>query len=384
MTRLTRDQLRSLAEHRHRSSVSLFMPTHRGGPQVRQDPVRLKSLLSETAAALRNRGISDGEVNATLLPIHALLEDRGFWRNQGHGLAVLATPEEHQTFRLPMNVEQLVVVGDRYQLKPLLPLLARGGRFYLLALSRQRVRLYEATRDSLREMDTGDAPTRLGDAVGYDWEERSLQFYTATPKSRGRRVPEFHGQGSPGDDRGDELERFLRLVDSAVCDLVPDDSAPLVIAAVDEIAGEYRKLSAYPRLAEGFVEANPDHADEAELLERAWRVAAEPLAGERRQAAADIGERLGTGRAAGTLEEVVVAAADGRVETLFVTADTQRWGRFDPMQRTVTVHPEAEPLDEDLLNRAAVETLVHDGSVHVVASQEMPVDGSAVAAALRY
>jgi hypothetical protein len=263
-------------------------------------------------------------------------------------------------------------------------MLARGGRYYLLALSRQRVRLFEATRDTMREMDTGDIPASLADAVGYDWEQRSLQFHTSTPMGDGQRSAEFFGHGAGQDDSGPEDERFLRLVDDGVRTLVADDSAPLVLAAVAELFGEYRKLSRYPKLAEKFVTGNPDHMDEAELLERAWKVAAPPLAEERRRAADSIRERQAGDRVLQLLEDIVVAAADGRIETLFVTEGARRWGRFDDAGRTVTVHDAAEPMDEDLVNRAAVETLARDGSVHIVPAAEMPVQDSQVAAALRF
>jgi len=385
MNRLTRDDVRLLAEHRHPASVSLFMPTHRAGPQVRQDPIRLKNLLGESEDALRrSRGVGRTDAEATLSPIRGLLEDHEFWRNQGSGLALLASPEEHRVYRLPITFEELVVVGDRYHLKPLLPMLARGAHYYLLALSRQRVRLFEATRDTLREMDTGDIPASLADAVGYDWEQRSLQFHTSTPMGNGQRSAEFFGHGAGQDDSGPEDERFLRLVDEGIRALIRDDSAPLVVAAVEELFGEYRKLSRYPNLAEAFVAGNPDHMNEDEMLDHAWRVAAVPLAEERRRAAESIRERWGTDRVLHRLDDIVVAAADGRVDTLFVREGARRWGRFDVANRSVTLRDRAEPLDEELVDRAAVETLARDGSVHIVPAAEMPVRESQVAAELRF
>jgi len=43
-----------------------------------------------------------------------------------------------------------VVVSDRFHLKPLLPLLTGDGRFYILALSQNQVRLLQGTRYSVR------------------------------------------------------------------------------------------------------------------------------------------------------------------------------------------------------------------------------------------
>jgi hypothetical protein len=384
MHRLTRDEVRGLAVHRGPGSVSLFMPTHRGGPEVRQDPIRLRNLLAETEDALRSRDRGRDVIDATLRPVRGLLEDRLFWRNQGDGLAIFATPERYRVFRLPIGVEQLVLVGDRFQLKPLLPMLERAGRFYLLALSRQRVRLFEATRHAMRELDTGDVPSRLGDAVGYDWEQRSLQFYTSVPSATGQRAPEFHGHGAGQDDGDAEVKRFLRLVDDGVRGLVADEKALLVVATVEELFGEYRKLSRHPALADDFVRGNPDAIDEKELLSRGWRVAEARHAEERRRAAEGLGDVLGTERGVQKLEDAVVAAVDGRVETLFLLEKTQRWGVFDPERRTVTVHQSPEAADEDLLNRAAVETLAAHGTVYVVPPHTMPVEASPIAAALRY
>ena len=55
---------------------------------------------------------------------------------------------------------------------------AGDGAFFVLALSQGSVRLFEGSRDGIRELDLADIPTSLRDAVGYDYEQRSLQFHT--------------------------------------------------------------------------------------------------------------------------------------------------------------------------------------------------------------
>ena len=387
MEPLTSDQVRELAVHRDPASVSVYMPSHHVGREARQNPIRFSNLLSEARAGLEARHVEGKVIDSVLAPLQRLVEDGGFWSHQSHGLAAFAAPDRSRIFRLPVTVEQLVVVGSRFQLKPLLPILVRDGRFYLLALSQGRVRLYEASRHAMREMDTGDIPPSLADALGYDWEQRSIQFYSATPRggTSTRRVAVFHGQGGGQEDSASELRRFLELVDRGVRGLIPDPSAPLVVAAVEDLFGEFRKISHHRALAHDFVRGNPDHADPDELLRAAWKVV-EPIFGsDRREAAARVRQLLGTGKASQQLEEVVVAAADGRVDSMFMAESTQRWGRFSTSDRRVEVHGQAEPRDEDLLNRAAVETVVHDGTVYVVPPRDVPSDhGSPVAAVLRY
>jgi hypothetical protein len=102
-----------------------------------------------------------------------------------------------------------------------------------------------------------------------------------------------------------------------------------------------------------------------------------------RQAAAAFLELAGTPRASSDLEEVVVAAADGRVGALFCDTRVQRWGRFDIGTRSLEAHPSRQPGDEDLVDRAACETVFHGGRVYGGGDGKLPELGP-VAAVFRY
>ena len=88
-------------------------------------------------------------------------------------------------------------------------------------------------------------------------------------------------------------------------------------------------------------------------------------------------------RATAQLAEAVPAANYGRVETLFVPLDVQRWGTFDASAGTIDIHEEMQPGDVDLLDLAAVHTLINGGTVYAVDSGHVPGDGP-LAALLRY
>jgi hypothetical protein len=96
--------------------------------------------------------------------------------------------------------------------------------------------------------------------------------------------------------------------------------------------------------------------------------------------------RAAAGRGQGAVSgavEALQAALDGRIDTLFVPAGQQQWGTADPQTHDVAVHSGRRPGDEDLLDRAAVQTLLTSGTVYVVAPEEIPGPGP-VAALLRY
>lgn len=93
--------------------------------------------------------------------------------------------------------------------------------------------------------------------------------------------------------------------------------------------------------------------------------------------------QAGTGGTASGVEEVVAAAATGRVDTLLIGVGEHRWGSFDPGTMTVERHASPRPDSVDLLDVAATETLLKGGSVFGVPVEEIPAD-SALVAVLRY
>jgi hypothetical protein len=92
---------------------------------------------------------------------------------------------------------------------------------------------------------------------------------------------------------------------------------------------------------------------------------------------------LGTGRASADLEQTLKSACQGRIRTLFVPVNSQRWGQYDRQLEQLIVHEKPQPGDRDLLDLAAMETLAHSGTVYVTPRDQMP-DGGEVAALLRY
>jgi hypothetical protein len=100
-------------------------------------------------------------------------------------------------------------------------------------------------------------------------------------------------------------------------------------------------------------------------------------------AAAQYRGYIATEQASNDIRKIVPAAYDGRIESLFVASDQEQWGIFDPATHTIRVHREAKFRDEDLLDVAATQTLLHGGSVYAVGREHMP-DTALAAAVFRH
>ncbi len=392
---LKRNELMELMGRPEGLCVSIYMPTHRAGREVQQDSIRLKDLLDQAEERLISEGLRAPEARDMLDPARDLFEDSFFWQHQSDGLAVFLSAETTRYYRLPLDFEDLVVVGDRFHVKPLLPLLSGDGRFYVLALSQQEIRLLHGTHYSVDEVNLEEVPETLTRVLRWNDPEKRLQFHTTTrtpggegahPMVGGGRPAVFHGHGvASADDPKDYIARYFHRVDDGLSEVLGDESVPLVLAGVDYLHPMYREANTYPHLLDEGIERSPEELSAQELHRLAWAIVQPLFLAEREEAADAYRQLTGTGseRASEDVEEIVPAAHGGRVEALFVALDVQKWGIFDPEAYTASVHREAGPESKDLLDVAAVHTFLNGGTVYAVEAEQVP-GGAAVAAVFRY
>lgn len=382
---IRKEDLKALSKKRNGWHTSIFMPTHRAGSEIQQDPIRLKNLVAEAERRLIAAGLRSPEAKEQLQPASSLVEDRLFWKRQSDGLAIFLSSDIARHYRLPLDLDELVVIGEQFHVKPLLPLLSGDGQFYVLAISQGEVRLLHGSRYSVGEVDLESVPTSLAEALRFDDPESRLHFHTASGPSGGKggRPAMFYGQGAPSEDDKVDILRYFQKLDAGIQELLADEQAPLVLAGVDYLLPLYQQANGYPHLLEEGIEGNPEHLTAKELHQRAWTIVRPCFVEERAEAAERFRQWFGSPAASDKLAEIVPAAHHGRVDTLFVAIDDEQWGTFDVVTNDVQLHQEAEPADQDLLDLAAVHTLFNGGNVYAVAPDQMPGDGP-LAALLRY
>lgn len=79
MDPLAHAELKRLSSVAGQWCVSIFLPTHRAGIEVQQDPIRLKNLIREAERQLADAGVRGPETAALLEPARSLLSDSHFW-----------------------------------------------------------------------------------------------------------------------------------------------------------------------------------------------------------------------------------------------------------------------------------------------------------------
>src|SRR5215204_1598366 len=367
--------------------VSLYLPTHKVSTD-QQDSILFRKLVTGAEEKLLEYGLRRPEVLTGMRAVQDLLLDSDFWRHQSDGLAVFLSPTLSQVFRLPAPFEELTVIGKKFHLKPLLPMLNADGQFYILAISLNEVRLFLATKYTVSEVELVEVPTSLREALFIDDPERHLSLHTSTnnPSAPRRRSAIFHdGQSAQSDVKKKNILRYFQYVNESLSTMIGDTTFPMLLAGVGYLLPIYHEANTYTHILEFGLEGNPDDLGAKELHKRAQKLL-EPLFGENQRKAREQFARLHGQKSrlvTDDLGTVVKAAYAGAVDTLFVPLDAQHWGRFESQDNRVVLNEEPGIENEDLFDFAAVHTILNSGQVFAVKAEALP-ENSDLAAILRY
>lgn len=384
MDTFTSTNLRELLSGHAPPCVSVYLPTHPAGPEGQQDPVRLKNLLNRSEEELSAGWMRAVEARDLLQKARDLPADQAYWDARSRGLAIFVSPDTFAHYRLPLAFDESVTVDERFAIRPLLPLSGGDERFLLLALSQNRVQLFEGDRNTIRRLEVPDLPAGMEKALDYVPVDRGSQAHSAMRGGHGKQAAVFHGQGGKPEAHKDDLHQFFRLVDSALQKRLRDARVPLVLAGVEYLPPIYREVTSYAHVCDEAVFCNCDYLTVQELHERVWPVVEPVLAKKRREVAQRARHALDSADGAtDDLKTILTAAHAGRVETLFLREGVQQWGDFLGATGRCDRHDERQPGDRDLLEVAAAATLLHRGTVYAVGKDEMPTS-KAAAALFRY
>lgn len=390
--KLSREEIKTLVEQPKDNSISIYMPVISAGAEVRQNPIRFKNLIKEAHSRLIEAGVDENQVNQLLEKANEL-DRQDFWEGIGEqGLAIFISNNIFRYYVLPLEFEELVVVSDRFHVKPLLQILNNNGRFYVLGLSQNKVRMVVASRYRTQEIDLTalSLPTSLAEALKYDdVSEKQLQMHTTARSAVNSQSGVFHGQGVGTDDAEQKtnIMRFFKALAKGLEKniLHHDEQVPLVLAGVDFLIPMYKEANSYQYLMEDAVTGNPEILSPQELHSQALPIVETYWNNSHKKAVDLYNELLGnnTGNASNSLEEIVPAAYYQKIDTLLVAKGEHKWGLFDKGSQKVSLHQQEETGDEDLLDLAAAHTLINGGSVYVVEPEKVPANKT-VAAIFRY
>jgi hypothetical protein len=364
-------EFRMLAEMRADVCISLYVPTSPLTQEAAVSRTELGNLAGQALAQLTDARLARGRADMLRELLAELDADEEFWRYQARSLAVLVTPDNMHTLRLPNRLTPISEVADRFYLKPLLRAITFPHEAFVLALSENAVRLVEVTVDlPAQQVRIADLPSSAADAV-----RRS---------SVNERSPRGRLQGSEGQKV--LLTQYARQVDAALRPVLAGRETPVILAAVEPLASLFRTVTSVTTLAPELIAGSPDRMTDAELASAARPIMDRLYASELQALRDRFEQRRAQGRATRDLAQAARAATFGAMETLLVDIDTFVAGTVDEVDGRITLG-EGEPHQTyGVVDEIARRALLTGARVLGVRAEDLPDEAGAgpFAATLRY
>ena len=410
MDMLNKEDLQRLDDFQANHCVSIYIPTHRKGKEVNEqrDARLLKNHYQDIKNQLKHEyDIPENEAIAYLEPIEKLINDREFWRHQTEGLAVFLGDDFFRYFHLPYPVEEFSSLSSSFYLMPLVSVFSDDDRYYLLSLSLNGVRLMEATRHNIREVEGGTVMKKGIEEIykEYDFEKGMMNQSSSqgggypgpgtVPKGGGGPNPSGnkggatfhgHGAGTDGNDNDQLVVEYFQNVEDELKDLIPNDKVPVILAGVDRLHPIFKDTVKSFNIYENGIVGNYEQAQPKELHQKANEIIEPHLSSLRQKQTEMYRELAGTGKASYDISDIAPAAVDGRIDTLFVVKGAHKWGIIDRSDNSVNLRDKNDAGVQDLISKAAVETVLNGGHTFFVDKEHLPenVDDAEMAAVFRW
>jgi hypothetical protein len=367
MNLITKDDVRNLIEKSKDISVSIFLPTEKGGKEAMHGKIRLKNLLKETEDSLKKNQIQESEIESMLDPAYKLVDDTTFWQYQKDGLAIFITKDSFDYFKVPVKFNEVSLVADQFYIVPLLSQFTGDGEFYLLSLSQSNIKLYQCSQYTIEEVELKDTPKSLSEALKYDVFEKQMSGHSGSGSSA-----IMHGIET--EDKKNQVFRFFQEVDSGVINSVKNRNIPLVLAGVKNVQAIYRKASKYSNLMDEGVEGNPEDVREDVLHKKAWEIVQSYFKKSYEEVIENYEEIKNTDQTSNKIDDIAPAAYNGRIENLILASGFQQWGMYNKDTNTVDVQKRSNKDNVELLNFSAIHTFMTNGNVYVVNAENIPTN----------
>ncbi|GHD65033.1 hypothetical protein GCM10010317_064250 [Streptomyces mirabilis] len=345
-------------------AVSVLTPTHRREPDNAQDPVRLRNVVAEAKKQIESDPAVTRERRTDLVQqLDQALAEVDLAHAE-EGLAIFAAPGEHQVWSLARTVPERVVLSDTFLTRNLVAAQVSERPFWVLAVSADRVTLWNGGADRVTEERIGGFP-----------RTRSLEDPNAERKERIGDLPSTF--------RDERTKHFVRDADTALGAVLREDPRPLYVT------GETAALSLLDEV--GTVTKDATHIAHGGLAhgtpDAVWQAVRPLISAEERRDTDAVARELESARGrkefAAGVDEVWQNASQARIRLLAVEENYRVTVRDDGGDHLVPAESGDLDAREDIVDEIVEQCLETGADVRFVPDGSLG-DAKGIAGVLRY
>jgi len=287
-------KLKELKKVRAENCVTIILNTHRTLPDNEKDAIQLKNLIKE--AEIKLLAVCQQKTAEKLTAKAHELATTINHRHNLESLILFVNENVSEFVRLPISVEDRVVVGNRFTMRDLIRGLHNQTNYYVLVLNKDEARLIEASNDKVVKEYGFPFPFQ---------NQLSQTSHKAEPSDAGR--------------IRNLTSEFFNQVDKVVNKVHKDNPLPILISTDERHYNDYLRIADKPTVIfpEFLIRSRQTESDHS-IVSDAWELVQKLTQQQNNDRKADLKMAVSTNKFISDTTEIFHAIKHGRVQTLFV------------------------------------------------------------------
>lgn len=328
--------------------LTIVLNTHRTKPDSLKDAISLKNLVKEAETRLTEE--FDRPVYEPIIEKLNLLVAEIDHNYNLEGMVLFVSGELAEMVRLPLEVKDRVVIGDRFSTRDLVRAMNQDAAYYVLVFSRRGARLIEAFNDRVVREIFNDVFPMPNPIIETD------PLILTMPQ----------GQDNI-------MENWFIQVDKAMMDVINAYPLPVVLACEKSNYDHFMKVAKKKDRIIGHINRTRTQEEARDIVEDAWKSVSGFLKMKNAARIDELKKAVSTGNFFTDFNDIWRAIGEGRGQTLFVKKGLikpaiVRNGEIRLLDEPV---PADEELVEDVVDLMIARNLAKGGDTVFVEGDEL-------------
>lgn len=328
--------------------VTIILNTHRTKPDIQKDAIMLKNLATEAEAKLY--ALYDKRLAQSMSGRIRQIVGNIDYGNNLDSLILFVSEDIAEFVSLPIEVENRIVVGNKFATRDLIRALHLQEEYYILVLSRDKARLIEALNDKeIRE---------VGDPFPFE----NINLYPSTDKeqSKPKQVDLL-------------IEEFFNRVDKALWVTINEKPHSVMICTEERNFHHYMKITDHKEKIIGHLNLNLMADKGSKIVLEAWPIILNHLKEENKQRIEELHKAVNSGNFVSDTSEIWRAVNEGRGQTLFIKQNLVQPAKVANNMVEVLEGPSLvqEDATDDIIERLVEVTMRNGGNVVFLSEDEL-------------
>lgn len=286
--------LKELKNIRSENCITIIATTHRTKPDYLNDELRLKNLIKEVEDRME---VDTTKRNATNLieKLNKLAKEIDHSQNL-ESLMLFVNEDVAEYTRLPIEVEDRVVIDDTFATRDLIRAMHLESHYYVLVLSQEKIRLIEVMNDKVIQ------------EFGKPFPFENTQF-----SSKNRAANALAAKQTS------LIAEYFNQADKKLNDIRKNNPLPVLICGLEENHNEYMKIADKKHsIFSMFLNKNRINDAAHSIVEESWEIVKDYVTKINNERKEELKRAVGENKFLSDTNEIWKAISEGKVQTLFI------------------------------------------------------------------